>query len=169
MQQGHVRDDGGIGKTRATGGGKAGGFSDRNGMDGNAPLRATNAPAMGASDALAVKEALLAEKTSRKCAQASMLYLRTGNLAEVGRMMDQSQLALKEGRVKDFQSLHQKIVGQLNEVRGEIHSGETLSLPGKSGARGEGKQLLGGDEGQAPERYKKQVADYYRSLNEETK
>jgi len=24
--------------------------------------------------------------------------------------------------------------------------------------------LLGGDEGAAPERYKKQVADYYRSL-----
>ncbi|MEI8342365.1 MAG: hypothetical protein WCH43_12635, partial [Verrucomicrobiota bacterium] len=109
------------------------------------------------------------EKTSKKYAQASLLYLRTGNMANVARLMDESQLALKEGRVKDFQSLHQKIVAQLKEVRGEIQSGETLSLPGSGGARPTDKQLLGGDEGQAPERYKKQVADYYRSLNEETK
>jgi hypothetical protein len=169
MQQGHVKDDGGIGKTRATGGGKAGGFSDRNGMDGNAPLRGTNAPSMTAGDAIAVEQALLAEKTSKKYAQASLLYLKTGGMADVARLMDESQLALKEGRVKDFQALHQKIVARLNEVRGEIQSGATLSMPGNSGARTSEKQLTGGDEGQAPDRYKKQVADYYRSLNEETK
>ena len=47
MQQGQVKDDGGINSTRATGGGKAGGFSDRNGMDGNAPLRAEGSPDPG--------------------------------------------------------------------------------------------------------------------------
>ena len=168
MQQGHVKDDGGIGQTNATGGGKAGGFSDHNGMDGNAPLRPTNAPSMPASDALAVKQALLAEKTSQKYAQASLLYLRTGHMPEVARLMDESQLALKEGRVKDFQSLHQKIVARLNEVRGEIQSVTTLSMPAGNGARPAEKQLLGGEEGEAPERYKKQVADYYRSLNVES-
>ena len=169
MQQGHVKDDGGIGQTRATGGGKAGGFSDRNGMEGNAPLRPTNAPPMAAADALSVKQALLAEKTSKKYAQASLLYLRAGGMAEVARLMDESQAALKAGRVKEFQSIHQKIVARLNEVRGEIKSGETLSLPGNNGTRSDEKQLLGGDEGEAPDRYKKQVGDYYRSLNEETK
>ena len=169
MQQGHVKDEGGIGQTRATGGGKAGGFSDRNGMDGNAPLRSTNAPAMAATDALAVKAALLAEKTSRKCAEASLLYLHTGSLPDVARLMSESQIALKEGRIKDFQSIHKKIVTRLNEVRGEIQSNETLSMPGKSGIRSTDKSLLGGDEGQAPDSYKKQVGDYYRSLNEEPK
>ena len=169
MQQGQVKDDGGIGQTRATGGGKAGGFSDRNGMDGNAPLRASNAPRMTTSDALAVQQALLAEKTSKTYGQASLLYLRAKGLADAARLMDQSQTALKQGRVKDFKNLHQKIVARLNEVRGEVKSGETFSLPGNTGARPEEKQLMGGDEGEAPERYKKQVGDYYRSLNEETK
>ena len=124
---------------------------------------------MAAGDAIAVEQALLAEKTAKKYAQASLLYLKTGGMADVARLMDESQFALKEGRLKDFQSLHQKIVARLSEVRGEIQSGATLSLPGASGARAREKQLSGGDEGQAPERYKKQVADYYRSLNEETK
>jgi len=163
MQQGQVKDDGGIASTRATGGGKAGGFSDRNGMDGNAPLRTTKAPAAVTNDAMAVKEAMLAEKTSKRYAQASLLYLRTGAMAEVARLMDESQLALKEGRVKDFESLHQRITARLNEIRGEIHSGDMMPLPGEE-ARVADKQLLGGDEGTAPERYKKQVADYYRSL-----
>ena len=167
MQQGQVKDDGGIASTRATGGGKAGGFSDRNGMDGNAPLRSTNAPPMEARDALAVKQALLAEKTAKEYAQASLLYLHTGKMADVVRMMEESELALKEGRMEDFESLHQKIVARLNEVKGEIHAGDTLSLSTNSAAAGTDKQLLGGDEGTAPERYKKQVADYYRSLSGE--
>ena len=164
MQQGHVKDDGGIQKARATGGGKAGGFSDRNGMDGNAPLRPVNAPQMGASDALAVQQALLSEKTSKTYGQASLLYLKANGLPDVARLMDQSQLALKEGRVQDFRSLHQKIVVRLNEVRGAVVPGNVISLGTGDVARAVDKQLLGGDEGQAPPAYKRAVADYYRSL-----
>ena len=167
MQQGHVKDDGGIQKARATGGGKAGGFSDRNGMDGNAPLRAVNAPRMGASDALAVQQALLSEKTAKTYGQASLLYLKATGLPEVEHLMDQSQLALKEGRVADFRSLHQKIVARLNEVRGAVVPGNVISLSNGDAARAKGKQLLGGDEGQAPPAYKRAVADYYRSLLED--
>ena len=166
MQQGQVRDDGGINSTRATGGGKAGGFSDRNGMDGNAPLRAAKAPSIPASDALAVKQALLAEKTSKQYAQASLLYLRANGLADVPRLMEESQAALKDGRVEDFNRLHKQIVGQLHSTQGGIQSGQTLELSTTESQRAGDKQLLGGDEGQAPEAYKKQVADYYRSLTE---
>ena len=167
MQQGHVRDDGGISSTRATGGGKAGGFSDRNGMDGNAPLRVSNAPAMAANDALAVKQALLAEKTSQHYAQASLLYLRANGMADVARLMDDSQVAIKEGRVRDFEDLHKEIVAKLNSVESEIQSSDVLILPAENGAGAGEKQLLGGDEGAPPERYRKQVADYYRSLTGE--
>ena len=164
MQQGQVKDDGGINSTRATGGGKAGGFSDRNGMDGNAPLRSAKAPSIPASDALAVKQALLAEKTSKKYAQASLLYLHANGLADVPRLMEESQAALKDGRMEDFNRLHKQIVGQLHAVQGGIQTGSTLVLSQTDSARAGDKQLLGGDEGEAPEAYRKQVADYYRSL-----
>lgn len=166
MQQGQVKDSGGASSTRATGGGKAGGFSDRNGMDGNAPVRGTIAPSIPAADALAVKQALLAEKTSKKYAQASLLYLRANSLAEVPRLMEESRAALKDGRVDDFNRLHKQIVGQLRATRGEISSGRTLTLSSTERAAAGTKQSPGGDEGQAPEAYKKQVADYYRSLTE---
>ena len=164
MQQGHVNDDHGIQEAKATGGGKAGGFSDRNGMDGNAPLRPSNAPRMAAKDALAVQQALLSEKTSKTYGQASLLYLRAKGLPEVSRLMDQSQAALKEGRMDDFRSLHQKIVAQLNEVKGGIQPGNVVSLTTGDAPRAQEKQLLGGDEGQAPPAYQKAVVDYYRSL-----
>ena len=167
MQQGQVKDDGKIGETRATGGGKAGGFSDRNGMDGNAPLRPTNAPRIGASDALAVQQALLAEKTSKVHAQASLLYLKATGLPDVARLMDEAQVALKDGRTQDYRGLHQKIIARLNEVRGGALTGDVITLAGGDAARAHDKQLLGGDEGQAPPAYKDAVADYYRSLLQE--
>ena len=166
MQQGQVKDDGGISSTRATGGGKAGGFSDRNGMDGNAPLRSTKAPSMPATDALAVKQALLAEKTSKQYAQASLLYLRANVLADIPRLMEESQAALKGGRLDDFNRIHKQIIGQLHAARGEIQSGGVLALPASEQRPSSSKQVLSGDEGQAPDAYKKQVADYYRSLAE---
>ena len=166
MQQGHIKDDGGIQEARATGGGKAGGFSDRNGMDGNAPLRPSNAPRMAANDALAVQQALLAEKTSKTYGQASLLYLRAKGLPEVARLMDQSHAALKEGRLDDFRNLHQRIVGHLSEVKGGIIPGNVISISSGDVSRTQDKQLLGGDEGQAPPAYKKAVADYYRALQE---
>jgi len=166
MQQGQIKDDGGIQEARATGGGKAGGFSDRNGMDGNAPLRPSNAPRMATNDALAVQQALLAEKTAKTYGQASLLYLKSKGLPEVARLMDQSQAALKEGRLDDFRGLHQKIVAQLNEVKGGILPGNVVSMATGDTARSQDKQLFGGDEGQAPPAYKKAVADYYRALQE---
>ena len=164
MQAGQVKDEGKIGETRATGGGKAGGFSDRNGMDGNAPLRPTNAPRMAASDALAVQQALLSEKTAKVQAQASLLYLKATRLPDVVRLMDEAQVALKEGRVQDYRGLHQRIVARLNEVRGGTISGDVIAFGGGDTARAADKHLLGGDEGQAPPAYRDAVADYYRSL-----
>jgi len=129
-------------------------------------LRASNAPRMTTGDALAVQQALLAEKTSKTYGQASLLYLRAKGLADAARLMDQSQTALKEGRLADFRNLHQKIVTQLTEVKGGILPGNVVSLTTGDTARTQDKQLLGGDEGQAPAAYKKAVADYYRALQE---
>lgn len=164
MQQGQIKDDGGPHQARATGGGKAGGFSDRNGMDGNAPVRPGNAPRMAASDALAVQQALLSEKTSKTYSQATLLYLRAGGLPGVARLMDQSQAALKEGRMEDFRGLHQKIVTQLREIQGGVLPGNVMTLSSGDAPRAREKRLLGGDEGEAPPAYQKAVEEYYRTL-----
>ncbi len=168
LQQGQVKDEGGINKTKATGGGKAGGFSDRNGMDGDAPIRAVKAPKTEVQSAEAVKQALLAEKTSKKAAQASLLHLQGGEqLQEVARLMDESAQAMREGRMKDAQGLHQKVIGRLRDIKSGVAASEVISVASGDGAHGQDKQLLGGNEGEAPAQYKDQVADYFRSLVEE--
>ena len=167
MQSGNVDDPSHkLADAKATGGGKASGFSQRAGMDGDAPLRGSSAPREAANDALAAQQALLAEKTSKKAAAASLLYLRSDQLANAAAMMRDSQTALQEGRITDFRGLHKKMMAQLSEAKGEIASGKVLSLATGEAARADDKQLLGGGEGEAPAPYKDRVADYYRSLDE---
>ncbi len=167
QQQGQVEDDGGPSKTRATGGGKASGFSDRQGMEGDARLRATQAPARAAT-AAAAAQAQLAQKTSKKMAEANLLYIRGGeSLAQVARLMDDNAQAIREGRMKDSANLHQKIMGRLKEIQGGVAGGDVMTFAATDGAKAQDKQLLGGQEGDAPAQYKDQVADYFRSLVEE--
>ena len=165
MQSGNVEDPSGKAHdAKATGGGKASGFSQREGMDGDAPLRASNAPRQAANSALAAAQAQIAEKTSKKAAQASLLYLRSDKLQGVAGLMQESQSALNEGRLADFQGLHKKIMAQLHSAQGELTTGKVLSLATGETGRREDKQALGGGEGEAPAPYKDRVADYYRSL-----
>jgi len=167
QQKGMVKDGGGSSEAKATGGGKAGAFSDRRGMDGSGPVRESNAPRQLASDARAVEQALLKEKAAKVMAQAKMLFLKPNGMSEVVRLMDESQQALQQGRTRDFSGLHRKILGQLNTVKGQIHGSSVVTLPGADGARVVERQIAGGDEGTVPAQYKEMVADYYRSLSGE--
>ena len=88
-------------------------FSDRQGMDGNAPLRASSAPRQQTTDALAAEQAMLKEKAAKTKALATLLFLRANGLDDVVRLMDDSTQALKDGRRRDFNGLHQKIVQRL--------------------------------------------------------
>ena len=167
MQSGNVEDHSGKeADAKATGGGKAGGFSQREGMEGQAPVRGSNAPRQAANSALEAAQAILAQKTSKKAAAASLLYLRSDRLSGVAGLMEESATALREGRLNDFQGLHKKIMAQLNAAKGEITSGKVLSLATGETARKNDGQTLGGGEGEAPAPYKDRVADYYRSLAE---
>jgi hypothetical protein len=165
MQQGQVRDNGEIGQTRATGGGKAGGFSDRNGMEGDAPVRGVQSDKKPA-DALAVEQAVLAEKTALKTAEASMLYLKSDGLKEVSKLMADAARAMKEGRGGDASSLHQRVIRQLQELKGGVASSEVVARNVSAAATSEERKAKGGDEGAAPAAYKAMVADYFRALNE---
>jgi hypothetical protein len=165
MQQGQVRDNGEVGQTRATGGGKAGGFSDRNGMEGNAPVRTVQADKKPA-DALAVQQAMLAEKTAQKTAEAAMLYIKSDGLREVSKVMSQAAQALKEGRGQDATALHQRVVRQLKELKGGVQGNEVVVRASAAG-QGEERKLQGGNEGEAPAAYKAMVADYFKALGQE--
>lgn len=166
MQAGMVEDEGGINKTRATGGGKAGAFSDRQGMEGDAPIKATAAPPGEKASALAVAQAMLKEKTAKKVAQANLLYLKSEPLREVVQLMDQSSQAMAQGRMRDAQGFHERIVGRLSEIKSGLTSGQVVSIGTSDAARTQDKQLLGGSEGEAPAQYKEMVSDYFRSLVE---
>lgn len=167
MQKGQVKDEDGPSQTKATGGGKAGAFSDRQGMDGNAPLRGSKAPRQMTTNALAVEQALLKEKAAKTYAQASLLYLRANGLADVARLMEESEHALQDGRLKDFNGLHQKIMQRLTAVKGNLAGGNVIVLPPGETVRAAEKQLAAGDEGAVPAQYKEQMAEYYRSLTQE--
>lgn len=167
MQHGQVEDNGPAGVNLATGGGKSGGYSQQAGMDGDAPVKAVKAKAMAAANAAAARQAQLAEKTSKQVARASLLFLKTDALSDVPQLMEESSMALKEGQLKKFNSLHGQIVAKLQTAQGEVDSGGTVIMKGGATVAVD-KQTLGGDEGEAPEAYKKQVADYYRSLTTPT-
>ena len=164
MQKGQIKDEDGPTEAKATGGGKAGAFSDRQGMDGNAPLRASNAPRQKTMDALAVEQAMLREKAAKTKAQATLLFLRANGLDEVVVLMDTSAQALKDGRLRDFNGLHQKIVQRLTSIKGNVASGNVVAVPTGEAVHAVEKQMAAGDEGAVPVQYQDAMADYYRSL-----
>jgi len=164
MQKGHIKDEDGPSEAKATGGGKAGAFSDRKGMDGNAPVRGSTAPRQETKNALAVEQAMLREKAAKTQAQATLLLLRANGLDDVMQLMDNSAQALKDGRLRDFNGLHQKIVQRLTAIKGNVDGGNVVTLPTGESVHVGDKQMAAGDEGAVPAQYKDAMADYYRSL-----
>ncbi len=167
MQQGKVGDNSQISDAKATGGGKAGGFSNGVAMDGEAPRRQAAAPSRETTDAAAAAQAMLAEKTARTATQAKLLYLPSQGVNEVAKLMDESARALKAGRLSEYGSLHRKIVAKLKSIQDGMGSGEVVSMPNADAVRQQEKQLLGGYEGEAPDAYTDRVADYYKALTDE--
>jgi hypothetical protein len=165
LQKGHVQDDGPPADAKATGGGKAGGASQRAGMTGEAPLRSVNAPDQMLKDALAAEQALLAQQAAKSYATARLFYLRTGPMPEVVRLMDESRAALKAGRLAEYQALHRRIVAGLREL-GEGGSTRDVKVLGGGGGRFVGeKRLPGGADVAVPSGFQQPVDDYFRSLN----
>ena len=165
LQKGQVQDDGPPSDAKATGGGKAGGASQRAGMTGEAPLRSVNAPDQILNDALAAEQALLAQQTAKSYATARLFYLRTGTMPEVVRLMDESREALAAGRMADYQALHRRIVAGLREI-GEGSGTGDVKVFGEGGSRFVGeKRLPGGADVAVPAGFQHPVDDYFRSLD----
>jgi hypothetical protein len=165
LQKGQVQDDGPPADAKATGGGKAGGASQRVGMTGEAPLRPVNAPNQMLNDALAAEQALLAQQTAKSYATARLFYLRTGRMPEVARLMDESREALKSGRLAEYEALHRRIVASLREL-GEGGSTADVKVLEHGGSRFVGeKRMPGGADVAVPAGFQEPVDDYFRALD----
>jgi hypothetical protein len=165
MQKGQVQDDGPPADAKATGGGKAGGASQRAGMTGEAPLRAVNSPDRILNHALAAEQALLAQQTAKSYATARLFYLRSGSMPEVARLMDESRDALKSGRLADYEALHRRIVAGLRQLAATATTSDVKVLGG-GGSRFVGdKRLPGGADVAVPPGFQQPVDDYFRSLD----
>lgn len=165
MQQGQIKDDGAPSDARATGGGKAGGASQREGMTGAAPIRQMQTPKQMANDALAVEQAMLAQQTAKSYSTARLFYLHTGPMPEVARLMDESRDALKAGRLDDFRALHKRIVERLQQLQAQPGAEAVRQLAGPAAGGVSEKRLPGGDDVRVPEGYHDEVTDYFRSLD----
>lgn len=165
LQKGQVEDDGPPSDAKATGGGKAGGASQRAGMTGEAPLRSVNAPEQILNNALAAEQALLAQQTAKSYATARLFYLRTGTMPEVARLMDESRAALASGRLAEYEALHRRIVAGLRKLGEGSGTGDVKVLgDGKSRFVGE-KRLPGGADVAVPAGFQQPVDDYFRALD----
>lgn len=166
QQKGQIQDDGPPADAKATGGGKAGGASQRTGMDGDAPLRTVKSPDQMLNNALAAEQALLSQQAAKSYATARLFYLRTGPLPEVARLMDESREALKNGRLADYEALHRRIVAGLRKLGEGGSTTNVTVLDGGAGGRFVGeKRLPGGADAAVPAGFQQPVDDYFRALD----
>ncbi len=165
MQKGQVEDDGPPADAKATGGGKAGGASQRTGMTGDSPLRSVNAPDQMLNNALAAEQALLSQQAAKSYATARLFYLRTGPMSEVAKLMDESHEALKSGRLADYEALHKRIVAGLRKV-GDNATTNDVKVLESGGNRFVGeKRMPGGADVAVPAGFQQTVDDYFRALD----
>ena len=90
--------------------------------------------------------------------------MHANGLDDVIHLMDSSAQALQDGRFRDFNGLHQKIVQRLTAIKGNVTGGDVVALPTGEAVHAIDKQMAAGDEGAVPAQYKDAMADYYRSL-----
>jgi len=160
FQKGQVtEDEGSTLNAKSTGGGKLGGVSETIGMFGKAPRRDLNQPAHGNATAE------LRQETEALYATARLLYLGTGNLGTAARELRGIENAPQ--KMKNFGSLHKRVMRQLEDTQVELTSGVVLSMPVSTVTQSGGAATQDVNVNQISEEYREIVSDYYRSLDKE--
>ncbi|MBN2451941.1 MAG: hypothetical protein JXR77_16255 [Lentisphaeria bacterium] len=144
---------------RATGGGKLGGESESIGMFGQAPRRDLHQQAMGGTPTK------LRQETEALYATARLLYLGTGSLGMAARELRGVENAGE--RMKEFGSLHRRVLRRLEDTQVELNSGVVLPMPVASVSKAGGAATDDVDIGKISEEYRDIVSEYYRSLQNE--
>jgi archaellum component FlaC len=144
---------------RSTGGGKLGGESESIGMFGKAPRRDLHTPDHGTGPTQ------LRQETEALYATARLLYLGTGSLGTAARELRGVESAAK--KMRDFGSLHRRVLRRLEDTQVELNSGVVLPMPVTSVSKTGGAATDDVDVSKISEEYRDIVSDYYRSLETE--
>ena len=159
FQKGMVtEDEGSTMDARATGGGKLGGDSETIGMFGKAPRRDLATANHGNSPTQ------LRQETEAVYATARLLYLGTGSLGTAARELRGVESAA--GKMKEFGSLHRRVLRRLEDTQVEMNSGVVLPMPVASVSQTGGAATDDVDINKISEEYRDIVSDYYRSLQD---
>lgn len=157
FQKGMVtEDEGSTMDARATGGGKLGGESETIGMFGKAARRDLHTANHGNSPTQ------LRQETEAVYATARLLYLGTGSLGTAARELRGIESA--GNRMKEFGSLHRRVLRRLEDTQVEMNSGVVLPMPVASVSKTGGAATDDVDINRISEEYRDIVGDYYRSL-----
>ncbi|NLF16229.1 MAG: hypothetical protein GX595_03095 [Lentisphaerae bacterium] len=141
---------------RATGGGKLGGESETIGMFGKAPRRDLHTESHGRTPTQ------LRQETEAVYATARLLYLGTGSLGSAARELRGIESA--GPRMKEFGSLHRRVLRRLEDSHVEMSSGVVLPMPVAAVSKTGGAAAEDVDINRISEEYRDIVSDYYRSL-----
>ncbi len=159
FQKGMVtEDEGSTMDARATGGGKLGGESETIGMFGKAPRRDLATASHGNSPTK------LRQETEAVYATARLLYLGTGSLGTAARELRGVENAA--GKMKEFGSLHRRVLRRLEDTQVEMNSGVVLPMPVATVSQTGGAATDDVDINKISEEYRDIVSDYYRSLQD---
>jgi hypothetical protein len=141
---------------RATGGGKLGGQSETIGMFGKTVRRDLHTGSHGNNSTQ------LRQETEAVYATARLLYLGTGSLGTAVRELRGIEGA--GNRMKEFGSLHRRVLRRLEDTQVEMSSGTVLPMPVASVSKTGGAATDEVDINRIAEEYRDIVGDYYRSL-----
>ncbi len=159
-QSGQVDLDGEA-DTKATGGGKlATGKADDMGMSGGVERMDSNEA--GSDEGMA---ALMARQADAIYAKASLKNVRVDSLKEAAHHLRQSADAIAKGEIQQLQEHRRIAVSALRRARAELEAGPSGAMDAE-GSAGALDDVVESGPDQAPPKFRDQVAEYYKALND---
>lgn len=159
-QSGQVDLDG-ESDTKATGGGKqATGKADDVGMGGG--VDRMDSTEEGSREGM---ESMMAQRADDTYAKASMKNLRVGALADAAHHLRQSTDAIARGEIGQIQEHRKLALSALKRAKAELSAGPSGGLQ-VEGAPAILDNVVDQGPDLAPAKYRDQVAEYYKALNE---
>jgi len=147
--------------TKATGGGKqASGKADDIGMGGG--VKRMDSTEGGSMEGM---EAMMAQRADDTFAKASMKNLRVGALADAAHHLRQSTDAIAQGEIGQVKEHRRMALAALKRAKAEL-SAETSGGLQVEGAAGILENVVDQGPDLAPPKYRDQVAEYYKALND---
>jgi len=159
-QSGQVNLDGEA-DTKATGGGKlATGKADNFGMGGGVKRMDSNEA--GSWEGMA---ALMARQADAAFAKASMKNIRVDSLKEAAHHLRQSGDAVSKGNIRQMKEFRKLAMASLQKAQAQLEAGPASGFAVESSPGVLGDVIDSGPD-LAPVKYRDEVADYYKLLNE---